>query len=156
MIKVLHALVYALSILLFAVSGSMAQTDRSIKVRLGETERSATSGIRVNFVSVVEDSRCPPDAQCIWAGRVVIEVTIEADSGVAMTTQLASDGEKKSVVIGDYRVHLRSVSTNPEHGSQTGKGKDEGYYAWFRFERLPNTTSKQCLAESYFVKGFVR
>lgn len=143
-------------VLILSATVAYAQRDQEVKVRLGETERASASAIRVNFVSVVEDSRCPPDAQCIWAGRVVIEVMIEADNGVAMTTQLSSDGEKKSVVIGDYRVHLRSVSTNPEHGSKTGKGKDEGYYAWFRFEKMPEPNAKRTKKKTHRPKGLVR
>ncbi len=143
-------------VLILSATVANAQRDQEIKVRLGESERASSSAIRVNFVSVVEDSRCPPDAQCIWAGRVVIEVTIEADNGVAMTTQLSSDDEKKSVVVGDYRVHLRSVSTNPEHGSKTGKGKDEGYRAWFRFEKIPEPNSMRMKKKPQRPKGFVR
>lgn len=32
--------------------------------------------IRIKFVEVVQDSRCPKKATCIWAGEVVVLVTI--------------------------------------------------------------------------------
>jgi len=31
-----------------------------------------TNGIRVRPLSVVEDSRCPANVQCVWAGRLVV------------------------------------------------------------------------------------
>jgi hypothetical protein len=31
-----------------------------------------TNGLRVRPVEIVEDSRCPGDVQCIWAGRLVV------------------------------------------------------------------------------------
>jgi hypothetical protein len=31
-----------------------------------------TNGLRVRPVAVVEDSRCPVDVQCVWAGRMVV------------------------------------------------------------------------------------
>lgn len=41
---------------------------------LGETTRVGPASVQVD--SVVEDSRCPADKQCIWAGRVRINVTV--------------------------------------------------------------------------------
>ncbi len=32
--------------------------------------------IRLKFIKVTEDSRCPANARCIWAGEVVAEVEI--------------------------------------------------------------------------------
>lgn len=136
MIKRLFTSIFAFALIFLAASDSMAQRDQSIKVRLGETETSTASGIKVTFLSVVEDSRCPDDAQCVWAGRVLIDVEIEGKNGLTVKKQLSSDGDEKSVVVEDYRVHLTSVSANPEHGSKVGKGPDEGYFAWFRFEKL--------------------
>jgi len=31
-----------------------------------------TNGIRVRPISVLEDSRCPANVQCVWAGRLVV------------------------------------------------------------------------------------
>jgi hypothetical protein len=31
-----------------------------------------TNGIRVRPMAVIEDSRCPVDVQCVWAGRLVV------------------------------------------------------------------------------------
>ena len=42
--------------------------------RLGETV--IVGGPTVTPLKLVEDSRCPPGVQCIWAGRVVVSATI--------------------------------------------------------------------------------
>ena len=42
--------------------------------RLGETVR--VHGVRVTPLRVLEDSRCPQNARCIWAGRVRLSVRI--------------------------------------------------------------------------------
>jgi hypothetical protein len=34
------------------------------------------AGLQVRFISIVEDSRCPTDATCIWAGRAVARLAI--------------------------------------------------------------------------------
>lgn len=41
------------------------------KVRVGD--------VTATPVSVVEDSRCPIDARCVWAGRLVVRTRIEGD-----------------------------------------------------------------------------
>lgn len=35
--------------------------------------------LRVTPLNVVEDSRCPENACCMWAGRVVVRATIDGD-----------------------------------------------------------------------------
>jgi len=34
------------------------------------------SSINVKFIQLVEESRCPPNVECIWAGRVAIKLKI--------------------------------------------------------------------------------
>jgi hypothetical protein len=44
--------------------------------RIGETTRVGT--LAVTPLSVVEDSRCPINARCIWAGRLVLKAKVAA------------------------------------------------------------------------------
>lgn len=39
-------------------------------------ETAAIDGIRVRPLSLIEDSRCPAEVTCVWAGRVVIRAEI--------------------------------------------------------------------------------
>lgn len=43
--------------------------------RLGQTV--FVDGPRVTPIKVIEDSRCPMNARCVWAGRVVLRVKVE-------------------------------------------------------------------------------
>ena len=43
-------------------------------VRLGQT--AFVSGPRVRPDRVIEDSRCPANAQCVWAGRLIVGATV--------------------------------------------------------------------------------
>lgn len=42
-------------------------------------ERARTGEVLVRPDRLVEDSRCPMNARCVWAGRVVIDATVWAD-----------------------------------------------------------------------------
>lgn len=58
-----------------------------LALRVGETAR--RDGHAVGFVRVIDDSRCPVGAQCIWAGEAWVEVTLD---GHADTLVVARGG----------------------------------------------------------------
>ena len=43
-------------------------------VRLGQT--AFVSGPKVRADHIIEDSRCPVNAQCVWAGRLIVAATV--------------------------------------------------------------------------------
>ncbi len=47
-----------------------------VAVGLGETA-DLGGGLRVRPLEVLEDSRCPQNARCIWAGRLRLRVAVE-------------------------------------------------------------------------------
>jgi hypothetical protein len=47
-----------------------------VAVRLNETA-DLGEGLRVRPLEVLEDSRCPQNARCVWAGRLRVRVNVE-------------------------------------------------------------------------------
>ena len=64
----------ALPVLLFSVVAPADAVPRDTLVRLGETLR--IEGARIRPIRVIEDSRCPANARCIWAGRLVVRADV--------------------------------------------------------------------------------
>lgn len=62
-----------------------------IKVPLGNAIN--LRGVSIKFLEVVEDSRCPKDVTCIWAGRAIVKVEITANGTKS----------EKNVIIGAVR-----------------------------------------------------
>ncbi len=79
--KLLTCSLLALSTPAFAHQGGTYQPT----VRLGQTAR--VNDLRITPIRVIEDSRCPMNARCIWAGRVLITARI-GDGNHVMTRQL--------------------------------------------------------------------
>ncbi len=52
--------------------------DGVIRVKLGQT--ASADGLNVTPLRVLEDSRCPMEARCVWAGRVRISATVNVGS----------------------------------------------------------------------------
>ena len=81
--------------------------------RLGQTVY--VDGPRVTPLRVIEDSRCPMNARCIWAGRVVLRVKVqggtwqrEIDLTLGKPAQVA-DGELTLVSVTPDRRTDRAI-----------------------------------------------
>lgn len=60
-----------------ACSGQVeAQLDEQFSLPAGESIMINGEDLEIRFVEVSEDSRCPKDVTCIWAGRVTAVVEI--------------------------------------------------------------------------------
>ena len=56
-----------------------ARLGQEFKLRVGQRAAVEGEGFSVRFASVTNDSRCPADVTCVWAGNA--EVLIEAETG---------------------------------------------------------------------------
>ena len=50
--------------------------DTQFQLQLNQTAVISSENLKIHFTNITEDSRCPSDAQCVWAGRATIAVTI--------------------------------------------------------------------------------
>ncbi len=99
-------------------SGTGAQRDETVTVRLGERVEIAATGWAVRFAEVVEDSRCPIDVQCIWAGRVAVRLIVEHSDGrvAAMTLMIPRDTPTPGV-FGDLAFEAQGIEPARHAGS---------------------------------------
>ena len=72
------------------------------------------AGIRVRFMRVTGDSRCPADAVCILGGDAIVHVLAGADSASASSYELhTGDSSQASVVHGSVRISLVELQPYP-------------------------------------------
>jgi len=83
-------------------------------------------GLNIRPISLVEDSRCPIDVQCVWAGRV----RILAELGPDELQREMTLGEPAT--IGEGRLTLVAVQPAKAAGASTDP---RAYRFTFRFER---------------------
>lgn len=94
--------------------------------RLGQTVR--VSGPTVRPLKVIEDSRCPANARCVWAGRVVLRAVVSGGSWRRTVDLTLGD---RGVPVADGT--LRLVSVSPEKMAGAGQGFPPSAYR-FGFE----------------------
>lgn len=91
--------------------------------RIGETVR--VHGIRVTPLRVLEDSRCPQNARCVWAGRVRLSVRIgNATRELALGQPVPFAGGALSL-----------AAVLPERTARDGTIPPRAYRFGFQFER---------------------
>ena len=80
---------------------------------VNQTASIEPEGIGVTFVSVTEDSRCPSDVECIWAGRVSIAVEISSSSDDSHLELTLGGGQSSAKTFGNYSIMLVNVQPYP-------------------------------------------
>ena len=98
------------------------------EIGVGETK--LINGVRVTLNKIIQDSRCPKNATCVWAGNVIMNITLKTTSNQG-TLDLASD---KYHLFESYRVSI--ISVKPELTSTEHKPAQSGYRVQFKVEEL--------------------
>ncbi|WP_297835068.1 hypothetical protein [Thermomonas sp.] len=69
-------------------------------------------GSQLTYMVLVNDSRCPPDVQCIWAGNAEIRVRWTPKNGNGKDFSLNTTpvgGKATSATLGAFEIHLHSL-----------------------------------------------
>ena len=72
-------------------------------------EVSVKTGIKVAFVELVEDARCPADVQCVWAGNAKIKIRV-TKSGRSKIIELNSSEPGVAPTYAGYRFKLTNLT----------------------------------------------
>lgn len=90
---------------------------------LGQTARVGI--VKLKFDQVLEDSRCPANVVCVWAGRARIQVAVTTETGFPTPVELGFEGVREDIalqMVGRYAIRLEAL--NPYPGT-TGNSKPE-------------------------------
>jgi hypothetical protein len=100
---------------------------REFKLKVGRSVTFEGRDLRLRFVSVADDSRCPIGVNCIWAGNAAVSVEVAAKGGREKKTLTlnTSDREQRpgEGKYGRYTVKLLGLSPQPRDGRKTEPGE---------------------------------
>ena len=85
---------------------------------VGQEARIQGSPVTVRFRSVAEDSRCPSDVQCVWAGNAVVKISLSSGEGPNSESALNTTLEPKATQYGGYTIRLVGVRPTPKSGTK--------------------------------------
>lgn len=91
----------------------VAKPGVEFNLAVGKTATLSGSDYRITFNRVTDDSRCPLDVQCVWAGDARIELTVSRNSVPADTRSISLASPNDEVTIGDRRIRFVSLAPSP-------------------------------------------
>jgi len=107
---------------------------------MGQRALIVGENLEISFEDVIEDSRCPRDVICIWAGRVtcMVELTHAGSSYRMALTELGLTDEYSKESYEDYELTFH-VAPYPEAGK---KIPPDAYRLHLLVSKLPKLTER--------------
>ena len=100
--------------LLAGITGTASARDpETVNVRVGQLKSADGGRLTVKFISVIEDSRCPIDAKCVWEGNARIKIEVSKGKASAKTIELNSGAKPESVTVYGYEIKFIDLSPHP-------------------------------------------
>ena len=106
-----------------SATGAAGDTARSVAdggtftLAVGERVKLADDST-LRYVKLVNDSRCPPNVQCVWAGDAIIALEWTPASGAAQQVELHTGKEPRSQTIGTRTLRLVTLERGAAPAAQ--------------------------------------
>jgi len=108
------ALFFLCTAVMGVVTGPEETEDQvQLKLKIGEEQRLKNEGLRIRFVSVVEDSRCPKNVNCVWAGNGKVLLNIADRRKKSRSVELNTNLEPRAVTSSGYEIKLLELDPYP-------------------------------------------
>jgi len=95
------------------ITDAPAKAQETLKVRIGQTKTADRGKVRIKFVSVVEDSRCPIGTNCIWAGNAKIKIAVSKGKAAPKIIELSSGLKPEATMVYGYGLKFINLSPYP-------------------------------------------
>lgn len=109
-----------------------AQKAQSVSVLINKQKVAVKNKLTIKFLSLIEDSRCPTDVQCIQAGSARITVELSGGKNAAKTFEMSIGKQPQTVSYAGYNIKL--IALNPQPASNIRINRN-GYTAAFQVTR---------------------
>lgn len=102
--------------LLFAMTSYSQEIEpfkiETVTLKVNQQKTAKMSGLKIKFLGVTEDSRCPTDVQCVWAGNAKMKFRITGERGTKDYIFNSTVGHRGDQV-GVWAVSVDTLSPEP-------------------------------------------
>lgn len=99
--------------LLMAASATVGFSQTNLTLERGAPKFISAGKFTVKFIEVVEDSRCPPDVNCVWAGNAKVRISIAKGKASPRIFELNSNSEPSEIKFGGATFKFVDLSRDP-------------------------------------------
>ena len=91
--------------------------DKNFVLSVGQEVSTADGKLKIKFVSVAEDSRCPKGVNCVWAGNARVVLQVGKNNGAPVKLELNTSPREGAGAVGSgygqYLIKLVEVAPYP-------------------------------------------
>lgn len=91
----------------------VAEPGVAFSLHVGETAVLKGTGTRITFNKVTQESRCPTDVVCVWAGDASIDISLSPEQGAAESRVLTLSSPNSEARIGDLIIRFTGLAPYP-------------------------------------------
>ena len=91
-----------------------AKMQETVEIRTTASKTADRGRVRITFLEVVNDSRCPENATCVWAGNATVKFAVSKGKSVARTIELNTNTGAKTATVYGYNVRLEHLTPPPD------------------------------------------
>ena len=129
----MKTLIFTLVAMLGLTTFATAQSQDSFELKIGKQKTGSHSKVKVKFISVIEDSRCPTGAQCVWAGNAKIKISVTSKRLGTKVFELNTGMGVQGDQFDGFAINLESLTPSP---TAIGRIDPKKYKAKFTITRL--------------------
>ncbi|MGB7070058.1 MAG: hypothetical protein WBD22_11240, partial [Pyrinomonadaceae bacterium] len=98
--------------LIFTVFADDCSTE-TVRIGVNKEESLTQSKIKIHFIEMVEDSRCPTDVDCIWAGNAKIKINASKQGKTSKIVELNTGQGDNHFKFEGYKIELTDLNPKP-------------------------------------------
>lgn len=109
-----------------------ARATQKVSILINKQKTVVRNKLTIKFASLVEDSRCPTDAQCIQAGSARIKIEVGDGKTGAKSFEINTDAAPQIVSYNGYEIKLTDLNPKPASNIRINRN---GYTAIFTISK---------------------
>ncbi len=99
----------------FTENQTMARVGKEFSIKVGQQAKVEATDVQVKFNGVPQDSRCPTNVNCVWAGNAQVSLEWMVDkcpTSITLNTHATPEAGDESKV-GGFRIKLIKLEPYP-------------------------------------------
>lgn len=103
---------------------TMARVAKEFQIKVGQQLKLEGADLQVKFTGVPQDSRCPTNVNCVWAGNAEVSLEWMIDkcpTSITLNTH-ATSGKGDESKVGGFRVKLIKLEPYPHSEKKISPG----------------------------------
>jgi hypothetical protein len=106
--------VFAGALLLGCELLTRPELEEEFRLSPGQSAAIASTDLVITFREVVDDSRCPSTATCVWAGNGEVELLVTTSAGGTTPQVLGTPSGPLEVAVDHYRIRILGLDPYPQ------------------------------------------